>query len=79
MERREIQKFLHDLNNYLNAANLNACLLRNLHGEVLDQESIDRLDQALRDAAELTKALQTKVQKESATAGETTHSKPSGP
>ena len=64
MERSDIQKFLHDLNNYLNAANLNACLLRRLHAEELDQESIDRLDQALRDADRLTKAFQTRVHAE---------------
>ena len=79
MERPEIQKFLHDLNNYLNAANLNACLLRNLHGDALDKESIDRLDQALRDAADLAKALQTKVQKEAIATGEKSRPNSSGP
>jgi hypothetical protein len=61
VERSDIQKYLHDLNNFLNAANLNACLLRRLHAEQLDQESIDRLDQALRDADRLTKAFQNRV------------------
>ena len=31
MEKANLQKFLHDLNNQLNAANLDACLLRQLH------------------------------------------------
>ena len=61
VERSDIQKYLHDLNNFLNAANLNACLLRRLHADQLDQESIDRLDQALRDADRLTKTFQARV------------------
>jgi hypothetical protein len=64
VERSDIQKFLHDLNNFLNAANLNACLLRRLHAEELDQESIDRLDHALRDADRLTRAFQMRVHAE---------------
>jgi len=64
MEIPEIRKFIHDLNNYLNAATLNAFLLRRLHGDDLDKETIDRLDQALRDADALAKSFRSKVLKD---------------
>lgn len=54
MELSEIRKFLHDLNNYLNAAKINAYLLRRMHEEVLDKETLDGLDSALLDAEKLT-------------------------
>jgi hypothetical protein len=64
MEQSEVRAFLHDLNNHLNAAVLNACLLRRLHEGVIDKESIDRLDQALRDADILAKKFRAKVLKD---------------
>jgi hypothetical protein len=72
MQQADVRKFLHDLNNYLNAATLNACLLRRLNGDTLDKESIDRLDQALRDADVLAKAFRAKVLKDGGSTTENT-------
>ena len=60
----EIQKFLHTLNNHLNAANLNAFLLRRLHADNLDQDAILGLETALREANKLAKDFQSQVHAE---------------
>lgn len=62
MTSSEIQKFLHTLNNHLNAASLNAFLLRRLHADNLDHDAILGLDTALRDANKLAKEFQARVQ-----------------
>jgi hypothetical protein len=49
----ELRKFLHDLANALNAAKINAYLLRRMHGDVLDKETVDGLDSSLYDAERL--------------------------
>ena len=49
----ELRKFLHDIANALNAAKINAYLLRRMHGEVLDKETVDGLDSSLYDAEKL--------------------------
>jgi hypothetical protein len=53
MENTELRKYLHDLSNALNAAKINAYLLRRMHGEHLDKETADGLDSALMDAERL--------------------------
>jgi hypothetical protein len=52
-ETGELRKFLHDLANALNAAKINAYLLRRMHGDVLDKETVDGLDSSLYDAEKL--------------------------
>jgi hypothetical protein len=52
-ETGELRKFLHDLANALNAAKINAYLLRRIHGDVLDRETVDGLDSSLYDAEKL--------------------------
>ena len=44
MENSDVRKYLHDLNNALNAAKINAYLLRRMHGDLLDKETADGLD-----------------------------------
>jgi hypothetical protein len=56
METTEIRKFLHDLSNALNAAKINAYLLRRMHGDLLDKETADGLDSSLQDAERLVSA-----------------------
>ena len=53
MDNKEIRKFLHDLSNAVNAAKINAYLLRRLHGDTLDKETIDGLDSSILDAEKL--------------------------
>ena len=52
-ETSELRKFLHDIANALNAAKINAYLLRRMHGEVLDKETLEGLDSSLYDAEKL--------------------------
>lgn len=66
MESSEIRKYLHDLNNALNAAKINAYLLRRMHGEVLDRETVDGLDGAIYDAERLVADFHRKVHEEHA-------------
>jgi hypothetical protein len=61
MEPREIQKFLHDLNNFLNSANINTSLLRRMHEGTLDQDAMRRLEAALRDAEKITREFQQRA------------------
>jgi hypothetical protein len=53
MNSHEIRKYLHDLSNALNAAKINAYLLRRMHGDILEKETIDGLDSSLHDAEQL--------------------------
>ncbi|HEY4330394.1 MAG TPA: hypothetical protein VGN88_11715 [Phycisphaerae bacterium] len=66
MESSAVRTFLHDLNNQLNAANLNTCLLKQLHEKELDAETVIRLESALLQAIRLTKEFQGRVQAEAA-------------
>lgn len=49
----ELRRFLHDIANALNAAKINAYLLRRMHGEVIDKDTADGLDSSLMDAERL--------------------------
>ena len=64
MDTSLTRKYLHDLSNALNAAKINAYLLRRIHGDVLDKESMTGLDGALRDAEELVAEFHEKVHQE---------------
>ena len=48
-----MRKFNHEISNALNAAKINAYLLRRLHGDALDREAADGLDSSLFDAERL--------------------------
>ena len=61
MESTAVRMFMHDLSNALNAAKINAYLLRRMHGEVLDKETIDGLDSALYDAEKLVSEFQQRA------------------
>jgi hypothetical protein len=61
MDNLELRKYLHDLSNALNAAKINAYLLRRMHGEQLDKETADGLDSALMDAERLVKEFHQRV------------------
>jgi hypothetical protein len=56
-----MRKYLHDLSNALNAAKINAYLLRRMHGESLDKETIDGLDTSLHDAEQLVSEFHRRV------------------
>ena len=64
METSEIRKLLHDLSNALNAAKINAYLLRRMHVDVLDRETIDGLDASLTDAEKLVADFHQRVHSE---------------
>ena len=64
METAEIRKFLHDLSNYLNAAKINTYLLRRMHADEIDRETLDGLDSALLDAEKLAGDFQHRVYSE---------------
>jgi hypothetical protein len=64
MESREIRKYLHDLSNALNAAKINAYLLRRMHGDTLDRETVDGLDSSLFDAERLVSELHRRMHQE---------------
>lgn len=61
MDTKDIRKYLHDLSNALNAAKINAYLLRRMHGDVLDKETVDGLDGALFDAEKLVSEFHRRV------------------
>lgn len=67
----ELRKFLHDIANALNAAKINAYLLRRMHGEVLDKETVDGLDSSLYDAEKLVAEYHRRVHHEIAESGST--------
>ena len=64
METSEIRKYLHDLSNALNAAKINAYLLRRMHGDLLDKETADGLDSSLYDAERLVAEFHRRVHAE---------------
>lgn len=64
MEYAALRKYLHDLGNALNAAKINAYLLRRMHGEVLDRETVDGLDSSLVDAERLVGEMQRRMNEE---------------
>ncbi len=64
MNTSDIRKYLHDLSNALNAAKINAYLLRRMHGDVLDKETVDGLDSALHDAEQLVTDFHRRVHAE---------------
>lgn len=60
----ELRKFLHDIANALNAAKINAYLLRRMHGDTLDRETVDGLDSSLFDAEKLVAEYHRRVHAE---------------
>src|SRR6476660_3436266 len=64
MDTSEIRKYLHDLSNALNAAKINAYLLRRMHGDTLDKETVDGLDSSLQDAEQLVSEFHRRVHSE---------------
>jgi hypothetical protein len=66
MGTNEIRKYLHDLSNALNAAKINAYLLRRMHGDALDKETVDGLDSSLHDAEQLVSEFHRRVHAEAA-------------
>jgi hypothetical protein len=64
MENSEMRKYLHDLSNALNAAKINAYLLRRMHGDTLDRETVDGLDSSLFEAERLVSELHRRVHEE---------------
>jgi hypothetical protein len=66
MNTNEIRKYLHDLSNALNAAKINAYLLRRMHGDGLDKETVDGLDSSLHDAEQLVSEFHRRVHAEMA-------------
>ena len=61
---------MHDLSNALNAAKINAYLLRRMHGDVLDKETADGLDASLYDAEKLVSEFHRRVHAEMTAASE---------
>lgn len=64
MDTNDIRKYLHDLSNALNAAKINAYLLRRMHGDLLDRETAQGLDSALSDAEKLVAEFHRRVHEE---------------
>jgi hypothetical protein len=64
MDTNDIRKYLHDLSNALNAAKINAYLLRRMHGDILDKETADGLDSSLYDAEKLVSEFHRRVHTE---------------
>jgi hypothetical protein len=64
MDTNDIRKYLHDLSNALNAAKINAYLLRRMHGDVLDKETVDGLDSSLFDAERLVSEFHRRIHSE---------------
>ncbi|MCL2648200.1 MAG: hypothetical protein FWD61_14515 [Phycisphaerales bacterium] len=75
MDNKDIRKHLHDLSNALNAAKINAYLLRRIHGN-LDKEAIDGLDSSLLEGEKIVekfhRAVYAEMAKQSAAASSTT-------
>jgi hypothetical protein len=69
MDTNQTRKYLHDLSNALNAAKINAYLLRRMHGDMLDKETIDGLDTSLHDAEQLVSEFHRRVHDEMVEAG----------
>jgi hypothetical protein len=64
MDTIDVRKYLHDLSNALNAAKINAYLLRRMHGDLLDRETADGLDSSLYDAERLVAEFHRRVHQE---------------
>ena len=64
METTEIRQYLHDLSNALNTLKINAFLLRRIHKDQLDRETMDSLDASLHDAEKIVFGFQAKVHSE---------------
>jgi hypothetical protein len=64
MDNQTIRKYLHDLSNALNAAKINAYLLRRMHGEALDRETMSGLESALHDSELLVSQFHKQVHQE---------------
>jgi hypothetical protein len=64
MDTNATRKYLHDLSNALNAAKINAYLLRRMHGDMLDKETMDGLDTSLHDAEQLVSEFHRRVHEE---------------
>ena len=75
MDTTQTRKYLHDLSNALNAAKINAYLLRRMHGDMLDKETIDGLDTSLHDAEQLVSEFHRRVHEEMAEPGKDKSSK----
>ena len=74
MDTTEIRKYLHDLSNALNAAKINAYLLRRMHGDMLDKETAEGLDSSLYDAEKLVGEFHRRVHEEMAEPAKTASS-----
>ena len=61
MDTDVMRKYLHDLSNALNAAKINAYLLRRMHGDLLDRETMDGLDTSLHDAEQLVSEFHRRI------------------
>ena len=61
IETTEIRRYLHDLSNALNAAKINAYLLRRMHGDILDKETMDGLDSSLQDTERIVSEFHRRV------------------
>ena len=70
MNTNDIRKYLHDLSNALNAAKINAYLLRRMHGDILDKETADGLDASLYDAEKLVSEFHRRIHAEIESAGQ---------
>jgi len=75
MDNDDIRKLLHDLNNAINAAKINTYMLRRMHGETLDKETLDGLDSSLYDAERLVADFHRRVHAESTLGQGTTGSR----
>jgi hypothetical protein len=73
MDTPAVRKLLHDLSNALNAVKINAYLLRRMHTDTLDKETIDALDSSLYDAEKLVSDFQRKVHAEMSPLAAATH------
>lgn len=68
MDTASLRKLLHDLSNALNAAKINAYLLRRTSAGALDADAINGLDSSLHDAEILVGEYQRRVHAEIAQA-----------
>ena len=73
MDTNDIRKYLHDLSNALNAAKINAYLLRRMHGDTLDRDTLEGLDSSLYDAERLVSEFHRRVHEEMIAPAEKSH------
>ena len=62
MNDKVVHKLVHDVSNQINTAALNVCLLRQLHSDALDEQTMHRLDRALAEAGRILKEFQASNQ-----------------